>query len=79
MPNVYLTREDQLKSKIGKWVSGMLFAERKTFADLGKVLGVSRQDAWYKARNNSFSYLDMVLIFEYFETPDDEIADVMKP
>lgn len=79
MPKVYLTKEDRIKSKIGAWVVGQLYKEHKTFADLGEILGITRQAACYKARNNSFSYLDMVLIFENLGTPDNEIAYVMKP
>jgi len=78
MPKVYLTREQYKQENIGAWVVGKLFAERKTFADLGEALGLTRQAACYKAHNNSFSYLDMVRIFDFFKTPDEEILDVMR-
>ena len=78
MPKVYLTKEQYKQERIGAWVSGMLYKERKTFADLGEVLGISRQAACYKARHNSFSYLDMVRIFEFFGSPDEEILQVMR-
>ena len=79
MPKVYLTKEDRIKSKVGAWVAGQLYKEHKSFTDLGEILGVTRQAARYKARNNAFSYVDMVLIFENLGTPDADIAYVMKP
>lgn len=78
MPRVYLTQEQYKQENIGAWVVGQLFAERKTFADLGEVLGITRQAACYKAHNNSFSYLDMVRIFNFFGSPDEEILQVMR-
>lgn len=78
MPKVYLTKEQRKQENIGAWVVGELFKERKTFADLGEVLGITRQAACYKAHNNSFSYLDMVRIFDMFQTPDEEIVSVMR-
>lgn len=77
MPRVFISREQYKKDNIGAWVSGKLFKEGKSFTDLAEVLGVTRQDAWYKARHNSFSYLDMVLIFNFLKSPDEEVLEVM--
>ena len=78
MPKSFVSREQYKEENIGAWVSGKLFKERKTFADLGAVLGITRQAACYKAHNNSFSYLDMVRIFDFFKSPDEEVLQVMR-
>ena len=78
MPRSFVSREQYKKDTIGAWVRGMLFRQRKTFSDLAEVLGITRQAACYKAHHNSFSYLDMVQMFDFFECPDEEILEVMR-
>ena len=78
MPRSYVSREQYKQDTIGAWVIGMLKKEHLTFADLGEALGVTKQAACYKAHNNSFSYLDMVRIFDLFESPNEEVLQVMR-
>lgn len=78
MPRSFVSREQYKQDTIGSWVWGMAHRQRKTFSDLAEVLGCTKQAIGYKIHHNSFSYLDMVRIFDYLESPDEEILQVMK-
>ena len=78
MPKVYLTKERRKQENIGSWIVSRLFKERKRYEDLANALDMSRQAVYYKIHHNSFSYGDLLTIFEFFGCSDEEILQVMK-
>lgn len=78
MPKVIINKFQHKTHNIGPWVVMWLRREGKRMSDLGEELGVSQQAVSYKIKTNSFSYGDMLVIFDYLGVPDNEILQVMK-
>jgi predicted transcriptional regulator len=78
MPKVIINKLQYKTHNIGPWVVMWLRRKQKRMSDLGEELGISQQAVSYKIKTNSFSYGDMLVIFDYLEVPDEEILQVMK-
>lgn len=78
MPKVIINKLEYITHSIGPWVVMWLRREKKTMSDLACELGISQQGVSYKIKTNSFSYGDMLVIFDYLNVPDNEILQVMK-
>lgn len=78
MPKVCINRKQYKANDIGAWVRGKLFKERKSLAELGNALDMSQQAVSYKLKHNSFSYADLLTVFQFLGSSDEEILYVMK-
>lgn len=78
MPKVCINKKQYKEESIGSWVVSQLFKKRLKRQLLADALDITRQALHWKLHNNSFSYSDMLTIFEFFESTDDEILQVMK-
>jgi len=78
MPKVIVNKLHYKTHSIGPWVVMWLRREKKKMSDLASEIGISQQGVSYKIKTNSFSYGDMLVIFDYLNVPDDEILQVMK-
>lgn len=78
MPKVIINKLDHKIHSIGPWVVMWLRREHKTMKDLAEELGISQQGVSFKIKTNTFSYGDMLVIFDYLGVPDNEILQVMK-
>ena len=78
MPRVALNRKQYKTNDIGAWVRGQLYKEGKSFAELGEALDMSEQAVSYKLKHNSFRYADLLTVFEFLGSSDDEILYLMK-
>ena len=78
MPKVCINKKQYKVNDIGSWVVSRLFKGRKRYEDLANALDMSRQAVYYKIHHNSFSYGDLLTIFEFFGCTDEEILQVMK-
>lgn len=78
MPRVTLNKKKYKINDLGSWIVGRLFKERKRYEDLAEALDITRQAVYYKIHHNAFSYGDLLTIFEFFGSTDEEILQVMK-
>ena len=78
MPRVSINKKKYKVNDIGSWVVSRLFKERKRYADLAEALDTTRQNVYYKIHHNSFTYGDLLTIFDFFESTDEEILYVMR-
>ena len=78
MPKVIINKHEYKKQNIGSWIYMWVRRSGKHLKDLAPELGVSQQGVSFKIKNNTFSYSDMLTIFDYLEVPDEEILQVMK-
>lgn len=78
MPKVIINKREYKKNTIGGYVAMWMKRAGKVEKDLAAELGVSQPGASFKIRNNTFSYADLITIFDYLEVPDEEILQVMK-
>ena len=78
MPKSIINKKEYKKQGIGSFVYKWLKQANKRVSDLADELFISQPGLTYKMRHNSFSYADMLTIFEYLNVPDEEILYVMK-
>lgn len=78
MPRIIQNRKKYKTNDIGAWVRGQLYKEGKSFAELGEALDMSEQAVSYKLKHNSFSYADLLTVFEFLGSSDDEILYLMR-
>ena len=78
MPKANINRKEYKKSSIGSWVYKWLKQENRRIQDLAAELFISQPALSYKIKNNTFSYADLLTIFDYLNVPDEEILFVMK-
>ena len=78
MPRVMINKKQYRIECLGSWIVGLFFRKKKKRKDLAEELGVSVHGLNWKLRNNSFTFGDMLTIFEFFECTDEEILQVMK-
>ena len=78
MPKVIINKHEYKKQNIGSYVFMWLRRAGKYEKDLAPELGISQQGLSHKIRNNSFTYSDMLTVFDYLDVPDEEILQVMK-
>ena len=78
MPRSCINKKQYKVSDIGSWIVSRLFKERKRYEDLAEALDITRQAVYYKIHHNSFTYGDLLTIFEFFNTSDDEILQLMR-
>lgn len=78
MPRVAINKKKYKVNDIGGWVSGKLFKEGKSQTDLAKELDTTQQAISYKINNNTFTYGDLLTIFEFFDVEDEELLYVMR-
>ena len=78
MPRVNINQKQYRIDTIGSWLVGMFFQKKKKRKDLAEELGMTVHGLIWKLNNNSFTFGDMLTIFEFFECTDEEILQVMK-
>ena len=78
MPKVIINKQDHKARNIGCWVAMWLRRSGKTMKDLAEELYISHQGVSFKIKSNTFTYSDMLTIFDYLDVPDEEILQVMK-
>ena len=77
MPKVIINRHEYMSKSIGCRVAMWLRMAGKTMKDLAPELGVSPQGVSFKIKSNTFTYSDLLTIFDYLDVPEDEILSVM--
>ena len=78
MPKSIINKKQYRENDIGNWVCKWLKQAHKRMSDLADEMGISQPGLSYKIKNNSFSYGDMLTIFDYLQVTEDEILYVMK-
>lgn len=76
MPRVYLSDTDRLCANIGSWVKGHTSCKQRR--EIAEEIGKTPQTVWVKCRRNTFTYRDMVTIFDVLKTPDEDILDLFR-
>lgn len=77
MPKVCINQKQYKENSIGSWIVGQMFKKKLKRKDLAGELFISVQGLNWKLNNNSFSYGDMLTVFEFLGSSDEEKAFVM--
>ena len=78
MPKVIINKKAYKTSDIGSWVVKWLHKAGKRMQDLAAEMLITQPALSYKIKHNTFSYGDLLTIFDYLNVPDEEILFVMK-
>jgi len=78
MPRVCINKKQYKQETIGSWVVGQLFKRKLKKTALANALDITRQGLDWKLHNNTVTYADLLTIFDFFGSTDDEILQVMK-
>lgn len=77
MPRVCINRKQYKEQSIGSWIVGQLFKKKLKRKDLAAELFISVQGLNWKLNNNSFDYGDLLTVFDFLGTSDEEKASIM--
>ena len=77
MPKVCINRKQYKEQSIGSWIVGQLFKKKLKRKDLAYELDISAQGLNWKLNNNSFDYGDLLTVFEFLGTSDEEKVSIM--
>lgn len=78
MPKVIINKKEYMVQNIGSYVVMWLHRQHKYIKDLAKEMGITQQGLSYKIKTNTFTYSDLLTIFDYLAVPDEEILMVLK-
>ena len=78
MPKSIVNKKEYRVNDIGSWVVKWLHQAGKRQQDLAEELLITTPALSYKIKHNSFSYADMLTIFDFLDVPDIEIIFVMR-
>lgn len=73
MPKTYLTKQDQLNSRLARWVYGELKVRKMSQAQLAREMQISQQALSMKLRIARFTFDDLCTFIRVFEPSEDEI------
>ena len=78
MPRSIINKKQYRVSDIGNWVVKWLNQAKKREQDLADELCITQPALSYKIKHNSFSYADMLTVFDFLDVVDEEILFVMR-
>ena len=64
MPKVALTQSDKKALKIGAYIRGCMESDGISQEEMADELGITQPGMGYKLRTNTFTYKDLVIIFD---------------
>ena len=78
MPRIAELKPQYMAQDIGSNIVGLMFRKGMSQTELAKELGITQGGLHYKLFNNSFSYKDLIVIFQALDLTDEEIVRLMK-
>ena len=78
MPRVYLTKQDELNSRLVALIYGTMKVKHVTQARIAKRLGISQPAFSKKLKKGQFNHWELVSVFDELELEDSQILSVMR-
>lgn len=78
MPRITSKRKQYKISDLSEYIVGKMYSQDIRQSALAEKLEISQPQLSYKLKNSSFTYGDLLTIFEFFGTNDGEILRLMK-
>lgn len=78
MPRVTIKRKEYKASDLSKWIVGKMYELNLTQTDLAGYIGISQPAFCNRLRTASFSYRQLLTLFEKLHATDEEIVKMMK-
>jgi hypothetical protein len=78
MPKSCINKKQYKEESIGGWIVSQLFKKKLKRKDLAAELLITIHGLNWKLRNNSFDYADLLTIFDFLGSSDEEVVYVMR-
>lgn len=78
MPRVCINQKQYKEESIGGWIVSQLFKRKLKRKDLANELDITPHGLNWKLHNNSFDYPDLLTVFDFLGSTDDEVLYVMR-
>ena len=78
MPRVCINKKQYKEESIGSWIVGQLFKKNLKKSSLAEALDITIHGLRWKLHNNSFDYPDLLTVFDFLGSTDDEVLYVMR-
>ena len=77
MPKTYLTKQDQLNSRLARWVYGELKVRQMSQAQLAREMQISQQALSMKLKIARFTFEDLCTFIRVFEPETDDLERLL--
>lgn len=78
MPKSCINKKQYKEESIGGWIVSQLFKKKLKRKDLADELLITIHGLNWKLRNNSFDYADLLTVFDFLKSSDEEVIYVMR-
>lgn len=78
MPRIRELKHQYMANDIGAWVKGQIMRKKLSQEYVADEMGITQQALSRKIRENSFKYIDLLLLFKALKVEDREIIKLMK-
>ena len=78
MPRSCINYHQYKSDSIGGWIVSQIFKKNLKRKDLANGLDITPHGLNWKLHHNSFDYSDLLTVFEFLGSTDEEILEVMK-
>lgn len=78
MPRVAIKRKEYKINDLSKWIVGQMYAKGLTQLAVAESIGISQPAFCKRLKTASFTYEQLLMIFEKLGASDEEIVRMMK-
>lgn len=77
MPRITINKPRYMETDLVKYIAGEMYTTRTTQAQMGELLGISRQAFAKKMQSCSFDVSELIKIFHRFGTTGEEVTRLL--
>jgi predicted XRE-type DNA-binding protein len=78
MPRIASKKKEYKISDLTKYIRNEMYSQGIQQREMAEKLDISQPQLSHKLKNNIFSYKDLLIIFSFLKTEDEEILKIMK-
>jgi len=78
MPRISIKKKDYKKTDLTGYIMREMYVQNISQIEMATHLGITQPTLSYRFKHNSFSYGDLLTIFQVLGTPDEVIVKLMK-
>jgi predicted XRE-type DNA-binding protein len=78
MPRIASKKKEYKISDLTKYIRNEMYSQGIQQREMAEKLDISQPQLSHKLKNSIFSYKDLLIIFSFLKTEDEEILKIMK-
>lgn len=78
MPRVAIKKKDYKLADLTEYIAGKMYANEIVQSDIARELNISQPAFSKRLKKGLFSYEELLTIFKFFKSTDEEILKLMK-